>query len=111
MCGRRKVQKDGPSPPSRRGLPRRVGGVFRGPVFRVWSHASRFAQCLAQQKLDLPVQAAQVVVCPALQRLEQCWVDAEKECLAVRQSERRRQDEGGRMKAQALTIFILHPSS
>ena len=43
-----------------------------------------FHQCRPQHVLDLPVEAAQLVVCPALQGVHDLAVDAQQEGLAIR---------------------------
>jgi hypothetical protein len=52
--------------------------------------SGRRAACLlesaAQQKLDLGIDAAQIVVGPALERRVERWVQPKRECLALRHS-------------------------
>ena len=50
---------------------------------RVSRFPSSFFQRPTQQKLDLAVQAAQVVVCPALNGLEYVAIDPKQERLAL----------------------------
>jgi hypothetical protein len=56
---------------------------------------SRFLERSAQEKLDLAVQAAQIVVCPALNGLEHVAVYPQKERLTVRHGERLLVDRAG----------------
>lgn len=44
----------------------------------------RIAQRLSQQEFDLPVQAAQIIIGPLLDGVQNGWVDAEKKGLALR---------------------------
>src|SRR4030095_2999101 len=68
----------------------RVRGILATPLVRrvsVFSFSSQFPssflQRASQQKLDLAVQAAQVVVCPALSGVENLAVDSQQEWLAL----------------------------
>jgi hypothetical protein len=57
----------------RGGLGGRFGTIlFRGLGIAV---AAGLLEGAAQEELDLPVQAAQIVVRPTLDGLQQCWID------------------------------------
>ena len=59
----------------------------RGRIRRLLRKPSRPAQRLAEQKLDLPVEAAQIIIRPALHGLQHRRIDAEEEWFAFGRQE------------------------
>jgi hypothetical protein len=44
---------------------------------------SRLLECPAQEELDLRIQAAQIIVRPTLDRLQQRWIDPKEKWFAL----------------------------
>jgi len=60
--------------------PLTLPGRRRSPLFR----PAGFPQRLSEQEFDLAVQAAQVIVCPALNGVEHILVDPKQEWFTIR---------------------------